>query len=134
MQILQQVVELLRGSKSMIEHHVSHMSITDELLEERMKRATIRLPYAVFLLSAQLLLKCIDGLRGGQLLNTISQGIVSSPRFACASRVHLFCVYAASRSKIIGRNHGFWMLCLSFFTCCATFASKPWVTPFMIPP
>ena len=50
MQLLQQVVELLRGSKSMIEHHVSHMSITDELLEERMKRATLRLPYVLFFL------------------------------------------------------------------------------------
>ena len=79
-------------------------------------------------LRAQVLV-VVSGWRGGQLLNTISQGIVSSPRCACASRVHLFCVYAASRSKIIGRNHGFWMLCLSFFTCCATFASKPWVTP-----
>ena len=92
---------------------------------------SFRLPYAVFFLLAQLLLKCIDGLPGDQLLKKISKGIVSSPRCACASRVHLFFVYAASRSKIIGRSHGFWMLCLSFFTCCATFASKPWVTPGM---
>ena len=48
MQIIQQVVELLRGSKSMIEHHVSHMSISDELLEERIKRATLLVPYVLF--------------------------------------------------------------------------------------
>ena len=62
----------------MIEHRVSHMSITDELLEERMKRATLRLPYAVFLLPAQLLCFVV-GLRGGQLMNTISQSIVGAP-------------------------------------------------------
>ena len=39
---------------------------------------SFRQPYAVSFLLAQLLLKCIDGLPGDQLLNTISQGIVSS--------------------------------------------------------
>jgi hypothetical protein len=43
-----------------------------------MKRATLRLPYVVFLLPAQLL--CfVCGWRGGQLMNTISQSIVGAP-------------------------------------------------------
>ena len=48
MQIIQHVVELRWSSKSMIEHRVSHMSITDKLLEERIKRATLLVPYVFF--------------------------------------------------------------------------------------
>ena len=59
MQFPQQVVELRWGSKSVIEHRVSHMSITDELLEERMKRATLRGPYVLF---SRLLSCCVSSL------------------------------------------------------------------------
>ena len=81
MQFLRQVVDLRWGSKSMIEHRVSHMSITDELLEERIKRATllvpsVRLEFRSFLWEQ--LVCFVVGLRFGQLM-TISQVMVGAP-------------------------------------------------------
>ena len=78
MQTLQQVAELLRGSKSMIEHHVSHMSITDERLEEHETRHASGSACPFFLLDK--LLCFVVGLRVGQLM-TISQVMVGAPPF-----------------------------------------------------
>ena len=81
--ILHQGAELLRGSKSMIEHHVSHMSITDERLEERMKRATLLVPSVRLEVRSFLweqLVCFVVGLRFLQLM-TISQVMVGAPPF-----------------------------------------------------
>jgi hypothetical protein len=59
----------------MIEHHVSHMSITDELLEEHMKRATLLVPLVPLFLLAQLLCFVV-GLRGGQSLDLYTKSQV----------------------------------------------------------
>ena len=64
----------------MIEHHVSHMSITDELLEERIKRATLLVPSVSreFWFLWERLVCFVVGLRFLQLM-TISQVMVGAP-------------------------------------------------------
>jgi len=64
----------------MIEHHVSHMSITDELLEERIKRATLLVPSVrrEFWFLWEQLVCFVVGLRFLQLM-TISQVMVGAP-------------------------------------------------------